>query len=188
MGPASPPLFAAEAELHEDELLAFAENIATGRGHFGELLHEVRLRGRRLRGCKRLSGGRGHHGRATASSGRRSGRRGGRGTCEAPALSERRACGAAGRRLGACCGSTWRAARRLRRGRGGARVTSARAPDRGRRLRDRRASRSRLLPIVIHSTHKITLKLLRTIFINHLRLQRLLRATIKFYSALFFII
>lgn len=117
--PAPPTLFAAEAELHEDEFLALAENVSTGGGHLGELLHQVGLRSRR-RGGGRLHVWRGHDGRASAARGRR-----------------RRGCA-----HGRSAGGRQRRAWRLHRGR--ARVTSARARDRVRWLNDRRASRPRL--------------------------------------------
>lgn len=148
---AGPESFASEAELHEDELLAFAENIAPRGSHLGEFLHQVGLRGRRhLRGSERLRRGRRHDGGAGAAGGRRSG--GG-------ALRQWRAHAGAARSARARRAR----ARGLRRRR--ARVTSARAPDRARRLTDHRASRPRLsrhityyseLSVSIHILYALT--------------------------------
>lgn len=137
--PAPPTLFAAEAELHEDELLAFTEDVAARGGHLGELLHEVWLGGggQLLRGgWQWLGGGRGHDGGAGAARGRGGGGGGRSGLHGAGA-----------------------GAGRLRLSGGRARVTSARAHDRARRRCAHRASRPRLLhhtnitlPFTLYST------------------------------------
>lgn len=138
--PAPPALFAAKAELHKDQLLAFAEDVAAGGSHLGELLHEVGLCGGRLRGLQRLGGGRGHDGGAgPARRGHGDGRHAGGG-------------GRAGRAQRRAGRARVRP-RRLHRGR--PRVTSARARDRARRRHARRASRPRLR--IAHVTTRPTL-------------------------------